>query len=249
MTVENLKDTTPQVEADIIGEAECDLPLQPNKENDFTAVTDLEQGGKFTIRYNHKDICLTEEEAKRLAQTGMHFENLGNGYKQDLKAIMAKLDVCAKQNNKSILEVIDGIIDHDAENYRAELVKKLGEDDPLVDEIMQMRNFKNSQQNTFSNKSHGAEPNEIYEQFKNIAHKFPEINDLEDLPEGVINEALDSGDLEKEILRFLLSEERKIELAKENQNTNQKQMVGALEGRPTENALFSAIMRGIWGSN
>ena len=140
----------------------------------------------------------------------MHFENLGNGYKQDLKAIMAKLDVCAKQNNKSILEVIDGIIDHDAENYRAELVKKLGEDDPLVDEIMQMRNFKNSQQNTFSNKSHGAEPNEIYEQFKNIAHKFPEINDLEDLPEGVINEALDSGDLEKEILRFLLSEERKI---------------------------------------
>lgn len=54
----------------------------------------------FTIRYRHKDIRLTNEEAKRLAQVGKHFED-------NLKESFEKLGIKAQERGLSTREFID----------------------------------------------------------------------------------------------------------------------------------------------
>lgn len=61
--------------------------------------------------YNHEDVSVNKDEAKRLAQIGYHYDKVGKNYNADLKSIMADLDYFASVQGKSIKDVVKGLVD------------------------------------------------------------------------------------------------------------------------------------------
>lgn len=87
----------------------------------------------------------------------------------------------------------------------------------------------------------------LAEQFEGLKAMFPEIDSVDKIPESVLKEAAKSGDLEKEMLRYHLNEQRKIQAEKENQNQNNKQNVGSAQSTTAEDNVISEMMKGLWG--
>ena len=76
---------------------------------------------------------------------------------------------------------------------------------------------------------------------------FPAYDSVEKVPDAVIKAALKSGDLEKELLRFELSERNKTDAAKATSEKNKKENVGSVASDNKDDGLSSAFIRGVWG--
>lgn len=229
-----LEDTIPHEDADqSIGDdgemQDCATPA--NEGSDPTP-----QNGALTLRYNHEDIEVSLSEAVRLAQQGMHFENLGKAYRQDMKQLLSRLDYYANLHGQDILAAVNQLIDSGEEAFKQQLKEKI-QDEELVGEILGYREKALGKSETLS----------VAEQFSAVKALFPEIDNVDMLPESVIKAAEQGGDLEKEILRFLVEENRKIALQERVQQENNRANIGKV-GIVAENDLFSAMMRGIWGN-
>jgi hypothetical protein len=209
--------------------------------------------------YNHEDVSVGKDEAKRLAQIGYHYEKVGKNYNADLKSIMADLDFFASVQGKTIKDVVKGMVDGIANGYREELEAQLGEGNPLIDEMVEVKMGKHRKtyedalgaraeaaRQEAENASKSASE-KLAEQFEGLKAVFPEIDSVDKIPESVLKEAAKSGDLEKEMLRYQLNEQRKIQAEKENQNQNNKQNVGSQQSTPAEDNAISAMMKGLWG--
>lgn len=209
--------------------------------------------------YNHEDVSIDKDEAKRLAQIGYHYEKVGKNYNADLKSIMADLDYFASVQGKSIKDVVKGMVDGIASSYREELEGQLGEGNPLIDEMVEHRISKHRK--TYeealgaraevarkeAEEASKSASEKLAEQFEGLKALFPEIDSVDKIPESVLKEAAKSGDLEKEMLRYQLNEQRKIQAEKENQNQNNKQNVGSAQSTTAEDNVISEMMKGLWG--
>lgn len=212
-----------------------------------------------TFLYNHEDVTVAKDEAKRLAQIGYHYEKVGKNYSADIKSIMGDLDYFASVQGKTIKEVVQEMIAGIEKGYREELEAQLGEGNPLIEEMLEHRLSKNKQayNETLSKRAEAQKQAEadaskstsekLAEQFEGVKALFPEIDSVEKIPESVLKAAAKSGDLEKEMLRYQLSESRKIQAETNNQNQNNKQNVGSAQSTPAEDNAFAAMMKGLWG--
>lgn len=272
-----MDEMTKVLDADTTPEQEPEVESTPNEVEEPTATPEAEEKpteegnenadeateidtANFKLRYNHEDISVNKDEAVRLAQIGMHFDKLGKSYGEDIKSIMAELDYFATLQNKSIKEVVADMVNGIENSYREELIEQLGEGNPLIDEMIELRKAKNKSayeevKNQKSVKEQqAAEEAEkvlttrIAQQFEDLREMYPEYATVADVPDVVYKEALKSGDLEKEILRFKLAEEKAIKESLKTEEKNKKENVGSVNaGGDAQSSLLAEMMKGIWG--
>lgn len=212
--------------------------------------TTTEEG--LTIRYLKEDISLSKEQAKNYAEMGKHYED-------KVKPMLDELDYVATLKGMTVKDLVKQLVDSDDNEYREELVAQFGEDSDTVADLMELRKAKNnkayeSAKAERTEKERQAEEEakksastKLAEQFEAVRAEFPEFDTVDKIPDAVVKRALESGDLEKEIFRYKLSEERKIEAAKASQEKNKKENVGSVASETAENTVLSAFMKGVMG--
>ena len=234
---------------------------KPNEEANSNTEQNIPEAEGFKLRYNHEDVDVTKEEAIRLAQIGKHYENISKEFKnEDIKSILSDLDYFAALQNKSVKDVVSDMLNGVENSYRQELTEELGEGNPLIEEMLELRKSKNMKayEDAKSQKSIKAEQEaaeaektltqNLATQFEDICKEFPEYNTVADVPDVVYKEALKSGDLEKEILRFKLAEEKVIRETEKNEIKNKNENIGSVNtGGDAQSSLVSEMLKGIWG--
>lgn len=206
----------------------------------------------FKIRYMHEDVDVSMDEARRLAQMGKHYE-------ENVKKTMDSLDYVATLQGKSLKDFVEGLVSGVDAAYREELVSELGADNPLVEEMLELRRSKNNKAYETAKAERSAKEKQaeeeaqksaatkLAEQFEGLRELFPEYDTVEKVPDTVIKRALKSGDLEKEMLRYQLTEQRKVEAAKASQEKNKKENIGSVASETAEDNISSAFLKGVWG--
>ena len=206
----------------------------------------------FTLRYKHEDISVSRDEAKRLAQIGKHYE-------ESDKKLLDDLDYIATLKGKSVKDFVRELVEGDESDYREELVAQFGEDSDVVSDMLELRRQKNRKayDEAVTNRNAAEKQAEeeaqksatakLAEQFEAVRELFPAYDTVEKVPDAVIKAALKSGDLEKELLRFELSERNKTDAAKATSEKNKKENVGSVASETAENTVLSAFMKGVMG--
>ena len=206
----------------------------------------------FTLRYKHEDISVSRDEAKRLAQLGKHYE-------ENDKKILDDLDYVATLKGMTVKDLVKRLVDSDESDYREELVAQFGEGSDVVNDMLELRRQKNKKayDEAVTNRNAAEKQAEeeaqksatakLAEQYEAVRELFPAYDTVEKVPDAVIKAALKSGDLEKELLRFELSERNKTDAAKATSEKNKKENVGSVASDNTDDGLSSAFIRGVWG--
>ena len=260
---QNLEATIPTDEAEVqtaeqepIDAKEEETASKENEDAESTENTEQGEAEKsaaqefFKIRYMHEDVDIPVDEAKRLAQMGKHFED-------NVKGMIDRLDYVATLQGKSVKELVEDLVNGVDNAYREELISELGEDNPLVDEMMELRRAKNDKayekaKSERSAKEKAAEEEarksvttRLAEQFEGVRQIFPEYDTVEKVPDTVIKRAIKSGDLEKEMLRWEKTERNKIEAAKASQEKNKNNNIGSIKTGENESGIMDAFLKGI----
>ena len=206
----------------------------------------------FSLRYKHEDVSVTKGEAIRLAQMGKHYE-------ENVKGIIDDLDYFATLQGKSVKELVADLVNGVEEKQRRELVDQFGADNPLVEEMMELRRGKNrkayedavterqTREKQAEEEAEKSANTKLAEQFESLREIFPELDTVDKIPDTVLKRAIQSGDLEKEMLRYEKSERNKIEAAKASEEKNKKSNVGSAQSVDAESGTISAFMSGLWG--
>lgn len=226
---------------------------QPTEADSPDAATTTDDS--WTLQYNHEDVKVSRDEAVKLAQLGYHLEQINKEHGANVKEVMASLDYIATLQGKSVKDVVDMLVNGIDSAYREELVEELGEDNPLVEELLENRRAKNNKayedaKAERASKAMQAEQSKtakLAEQFEAVRELFPELDTVDKVPDAVIKAAMKSGDLEKEMLRYQLSEARKIEAATQTANKNKNENIGSMATDTAEDGVSSAFLRGLWG--
>jgi hypothetical protein len=254
------EETIPTEEATVQEADETTKAENTNEVGDNADSTnDTEEAGgspplseSFRLRYNHEDVDVSMDEAKRLAQMGKHFED-------NVKKTIDSLDYVATLQGKSVKDLVDALVNGVDAAYREELETELGVGNPLVEEMMELRRSKNKKsfeeakaQRTAAEEKAEEEAQKratlhLAEQFESIRETFPEYDTIEKVPDAVIKKALSHGDLEKEMLRYMLSERNKIDSQKATAEKNKKENIGSARTETNESGISDAFMEGLWG--
>lgn len=185
------------------------------------------QLGEITIpvKFNGEIKNLTVGEASLLAQKGMKFDSIKNDF-EEIKKI-------ARTHGKSVPEFIQAMKQNQSESRKKELLEKCGGDTELVEKITALEE-KDSEINTDS--------------FNEVKEFFPEIQNVEALPEQVVENARLKGTLLlDEYLRYLLAQKRRQEKSIKSQAEAEKLSIGS---QFNQNAPVSPegeeFIKGLW---
>lgn len=206
----------------------------------------------FTLRYRHEDISVSRDEAKRLAQLGKHYE-------ESDKKLLDDLDYIATLKGKSVKDFVRELVEGDESDYREELVAQFGEDSDVVKDMLELRRQKNRKAYDEAVTSRNAAEKQaeeeaqksatakLAEQYEAVRELFPDYDTVDKVPDAVIKAALKSGDLEKELLRFELSERNKTDAARATSEKNKKENVGSIAS-DTDDGISAAFLKGVMGA-
>lgn len=244
--------TTPEAEATTPAtEAAETTPTETAAAEPTEGATIEAEAEPFTLRYKHEDISVSRDEAKRLAQLGKHYE-------ENDKKLLDDLDYIATIKGKSVKDFVRELVEGDESDYREELVAQFGEDSDVVKDMLELRRQKNRKayDEAVTNRNAAEKQAEeeaqksatakLAEQYEAVRELFPAYDTVEKVPDAVIKAALKSGDLEKELLRFELSERNKTDAAKATSEKNKKENVGSVASDNTDDGLSFAFIKGVW---
>ncbi len=213
----------------------------------------------WTLQYNHEDVKVSKDEAVRLAQYGLFLDKLGKEHSANVKDIVSKLDYVATIQGRTANDLIEDLVKGVDAAYREELVSSLGADNPLVEEMLELRRSKNNKayesakadrstkEKQAAEEAQKSATTKLAEQFEGLRELFPEYDTVEKVPDAVVKRAIKSGDLEKEMLRYQFTEQKKVEAAKASQEKNKKENIGSVASETAENTMLSAFMKGVMG--
>ena len=245
--------TTPEAEATTPAtEAAETTPTDPTAAEPTEGTAIEAEAEPFTLRYKHEDISVSRDEAKRLAQLGKHYE-------ENDKKLIDDLDYVATLKGMTVKDLVKRLVDSDESDYREELVAQFGDDSDVVNDMLELRRQKNRKaydeavtnrnaaEKQAEEEAQKSATTKLVEQYEAVRELFPAYDTVEKVPDAVIKAALKSGDLEKELLRFELSERNKTDAAKATSEKNKKENVGSVASDNTDDGLSSAFVRGVWG--
>lgn len=185
------------------------------------------QLGEITIpvKFNGEMKNLTVDEASLLAQKGMKFDSIKDDFEQIKKL--------ARTHGKSIPEFIQAMKQNETELRRKELLQKCSGDTELVDKITALE--EKASENG-------------YDSFDEVKEFFPKIQNVEALPEQVVeNTRLKGTLLLDEYLRYLLAQKRRQEKSIKSQAEAEKLSIGS---QFNQNAPVSPeseeFIKGLW---
>lgn len=185
------------------------------------------QLGEITIpvKFNGEMKNLTVDEASLLAQKGMKFDSIKNDFEQIKKL--------ARTHGKSIPEFIQAMKQNETELRRKELLQKCSGDTELVDKITALEE---------------KESEISFDSFNEVKEFFPKIQNVEALPEQVVENARLKGTLLlDEYLRYLLAQKRRQEKSIKSQAEAEKLSIGSQFNQNAPVSLESEeFIKGLW---
>jgi hypothetical protein len=257
-TEENVADSqSPEVEEPVSAPQEMEKPTEADSPDAEPETEPIDES--VTLQFNHEDVKVSRDEAVRLAQHGYFVEKLNKEHNANLKEVISALDYVATIQGKTVNEIVEGLKNGIENAYREELVEELGAENPLVEEMLELRRSKNdktyetAKAERLAREKQAAEEAEksvsvkLAEQFEGVREMFPEFDAIEKVPDVVLKKAIKSGDLEKEMLRYKLTEQKKVETAKAVSEKNKKENIGPIASEVTEDGVYSAFLKGLWG--
>ena len=182
-------------------------------------------GNKVPVKFNKQIKMLDIDEAAVLAQKGMKFDMISGDFDRIRKL--------AAKGGKSIGEYVTALEEQAAGTRLAELTQKCGGDQSLAQHIIELENGDDTP--TVG----GAE--ELFE-------NFPEITDIESLPEEVISAArLRGSSVLDEYLRYRRRQELNAEREMQSMNAAAAASIGAQGFSAPDNPERSEFIKALWG--
>jgi hypothetical protein len=209
-----------------------------------TAGNDIETAPYLEIKYNHEKKGLTREEAISWAQKGMHYESAYNA-----------LERAAALKGVSVNDFLKNLETAEDEAYRQSLVEKFGDDEDLINGMMELHEMKKQKtlDSAQENKRLEAEAREqsttqrIAEEFSKMKKEFPELTEYSALPQAVKQAASEGMPLAYAYLLHQHTEKQKADTAKQQAAAAEKMSAGSMGSAEAPDMVGAAFLKGLLG--
>ena len=175
------------------------------------------------VKYNKEIINLELDKAAELAQKGLKFEAIAADY-ENLRRLAA-------ENGRSVSEYLRFIEQTDRQTRKNELLEKCGGNEEMADYVLSLE-----------------KPREENSGFEELKAEFPNIKDISDLPQSVIQNAQMKGTLLlDEYLRYRHNEKKNARRAAAQSENNEALSVGSQTDRKGGTSPETAeFLKGLW---
>lgn len=175
------------------------------------------------VKYNKEIRNLELSKAAELAQKGLKFEAIAADY-ENLKRIAA-------DNGKSVSEFLCALERENREVRKKELLEECGGNEEMADYVLSLE-----------------KPREENSGFEELKAEFPNIKDISDLPQSVIQNAQMKGTLLlDEYLRYRHNEKKNARRAAAQSESNNALSVGSQTDRKGGTSPETAeFLKGLW---
>lgn len=204
----------------------------------------------ITVRYNHEDRGLSQDEAITLAQKGLHYDTLHG-----------KLDYVASLQGIDVNTLVERLVTAPEEAHKKHLEELYGEDSEDVKIGMnifrekQTENYKKfvaDREKAAQEKTENEQKttqSRLAEEFIELQQEFPEVAEFKDLPDSVIREAAGGKrDLISCYLKYLHTENKRIKAAEDTAAAASKSSAGSMSSAGGEISNEERqFLDGIWG--
>jgi hypothetical protein len=225
---------------------------QNNQET--TTQTDTETSGAesgteeapfMTVKYNHEEKGLTQEEARNWAQKGMHYE-----------ALYDKLDFIAAQSEITVNELVEKMIESIENEKLDELRDRYGDDEETVNDLMNIYREKQkkkydkviSDRKSASEQQIESDNARIAAEFRALKAEHPELTEFSSLPDSVLKAVSNGMSLEHAYLKHQDAERRKVAAAQENAQKAANASTGSMSGEAdTKTDAERRYLNALWG--
>lgn len=196
----------------------------------------------LSVRYNHEDKPLTEEEARDYAQKGIFYHG--------------KLDYIATLSDTTIPELLDKMLNSIDEAKRNELISQFGNDEDTINDLMEV--FHTKQKGKYEKAIADRESAEkqsvedrnarIAEEFVAMQQDFPELKSVNDIPSSVLKAANNNMPLAYAYLLHKHKENQKIAAAEEQSKAAAQTSTGSMGSPETaaDTEADAAFKRSFW---
>lgn len=176
------------------------------------------------VKYNKQIMNLDIESAGNLAQKGLKFESIANDFE--------KLKQLAVKDGKSVSEFISSLEEKALNSKKEMLTEKCGGDSDLAEHILKLEEGNSQEVRGFSE----------------LQAKFPEIKEIDDLPQSVLeNSKLKGSLLLDEFLRYKLEQEIAVKNSIKEQKKASLSSVGSHQSKKgNDNPEATEFLKGLW---
>lgn len=199
----------------------------------------------MTVKYNHEEKELTQEEARNWAQKGMHYESLYD-----------KLDFIAAQSDISVNDLVETMVKSIETEKLEELRERYGDDEETINDLMSIYREKQkkkydkviSERKSASEQQIESDNARIAAEFRALKAEHPELTEFSSLPESVIKAVSNGMSLEHAYLKHQDAERRKVAAAQENAQKASNASTGSMSGEAdTKTDAERRYLNALWG--
>lgn len=236
----NTDATEPQEQQEQQGAPQGEAETSPNAESEEVVTPFL------TIRHNHEDKQLTQDEATVFAQKGMAYDTL---YGQIARA--------AAIQGKDVKEFIASFEKMADDQKRRELMEQYGGDAGIVDQMMELYQIKKeqtvSEAERLRKQAEEAETQNVNQrladEFIELKKVFPDLKGFDSLPEQVKRAAGAGMSLEHAYLKYQHTETKKVADAQKAADTAADKSTGSMgtDNTSQETIAEQKYRAALWG--
>lgn len=200
------------------------LPQEEMNNETLEDTTPEEKEILVPIKYNKQILNLSISEAGELAQKGKKFEEISNDYEQ--------IKLLAREEEKSVAEYIAALKQSRDNKILQELTNECGGNKEIALRFLELNKNKISERLGF----------------KELKESFPQYENLESLPEEVVEKAKLKGTLLlDEYLRYLLKEKMAAKQAVKAQIDAENNSIGSqINKKSNLNPETVEFLKGLW---
>ena len=251
-TIPTEQETAVQTEEAKAGENE-----NPGNLTEDTDPLSLPETGKkdievtVPIKFNKESRQLSIEEAAVLAQKGLKFDSM--------KGVMDKLAYLSASTGKSAEQLINSVLEANEQALSDKVRKLAGNDETLYSKLLALEHGKYQKafdrvvaaQNAAEQERVKSDNLRVAEEFVELKKEFPEIGEIDSVPEQVLRAAYEDGvKLLDGYLRFKHSEEKKIMAAQKSGAAAAQSSTGSQKtAQSAAESVEDALIKGVWSRN
>ena len=181
----------------------------------------------ISVKFNKEIRSIPIAEATVLAQKGLKYDLISEDF--------SRLKNMALKKGQSVTEFLNGMEEKAIESRRAELMEQTGGNGDLAEHIISLEN-----ETTSSNR-----------EFDELRERFPEIKEIGELPQQVLETSKALGkNLLDTYLRYLFDQKLKGQNKRKQQAAVNLRSTGALsgEGSACGGTADREFIKGLWGN-
>lgn len=237
-------------------ESAATAAAEPTEQSD--AVTDtipeaeagesVQQPITIPIQYNHESRELTLEEAQKLAQKGLKFD--------EVSPTLEKIRFLAAANGKSMQEMVDALAESQDKQLYQSILAECDGNESIAQRLFDAEKLKRQTAAESAQKEAAAAQEKekadlakrLADEFVELQQEFPELAEFSAVPKAVLDAAVKGKNLTDAYLRYQRAESKKVSAAKATQEQAAKASAGSqAEGAgETTNPTIDAMLAGVW---